>query len=86
MLEANRNACVVILDGCSIREIPKMMELSQISHRPVAECGVWFSAIPRATDFAITIPPWGLESHGGFDSLAPPWTDGINGVSHEKES
>lgn len=54
MLEANKNACVVILDGCSMREIPKMMELSQISHRPVVECGVGFSAIPSATEYFVS--------------------------------
>ncbi len=30
------------------------MELSQISHRPVAECGVGFSAIPSATEYFVS--------------------------------
>ncbi|MBP1713026.1 MAG: hypothetical protein H6Q42_1229, partial [Deltaproteobacteria bacterium] len=53
-LESNKDACVVILDGCSVREIPKVKELARISHRPIVKCGVGFSAIPSATEYFVS--------------------------------
>jgi len=46
----HEKGCVVILDGCSLRELPKLIELTQISCRPVLESGCGRSAIPSNTE------------------------------------
>ena len=50
----NENSCVVVLDGSSLRELPKFLELAQKSHRPVLECAVGCSAIPSTTEYFIS--------------------------------
>src|SRR4030042_3641277 len=43
------NSGVVILDGCSLRELPRLLELAQLSRRPVVECTCGRSAISSTT-------------------------------------
>jgi hypothetical protein len=50
----NENVCIVILDGSSLRELPKFLELAQRSHRPILECTVGCSAIPSTTEYFIS--------------------------------
>jgi len=45
--------CLVILDGCSLREMPRLQELSQGSSRPILETGCARSAIPSNTEHFI---------------------------------
>jgi hypothetical protein len=47
------DGCVVILDGCSLRELPRLMELAKDSCRSVLEAGCGRSAIPSTTEFFI---------------------------------
>jgi hypothetical protein len=42
--------CVLVLDGCSLRELPRLLELAHTSRRPVVECACGRSAIPSATE------------------------------------
>lgn len=42
--------CVVILDGCSLRELPRLLELANVSRRPVIETACSRSAIPSTTE------------------------------------
>jgi hypothetical protein len=44
------DGCVLILDGCSLREMPRLMELAGISRRPVIEALCSRSAIPSTTE------------------------------------
>jgi len=48
-LKRNPDACVVILDGCSLRELPKLTELARISQRPVLSTATGRSATPSST-------------------------------------
>ncbi len=43
-------AAVVILDGCSIRELPRLVELAQASGRPILETGCGRAAVPSETE------------------------------------
>ena len=52
-LKQKENAGAVVLDGCSIREMPKFLELAQASRRPVLECTYGCSAIPSTTEYFI---------------------------------
>jgi hypothetical protein len=42
--------CVLILDGCSMRELPRLVELAGASRRSVVECGCGRSAVPSTTE------------------------------------
>jgi hypothetical protein len=42
--------CVVVLDGCSLREIPRLTELAESSRRPSIEASCGRSAIPSTTE------------------------------------
>ncbi len=42
--------CVLVLDGCSLREMPRLLELASSSRRPVVECACGRSAIPSTTE------------------------------------
>lgn len=42
--------CVLVLDGCSLRELPRLLELARTSRRPVGECACGRSAIPSTTE------------------------------------
>ena len=46
----NEDGCVLILDGCSLREMPRLMELAGISRRPVIEARCSRSAVPSTTE------------------------------------
>ena len=52
-LNQQENSSVVVLDGCSIREMPKFLELAQASRRPVLECTYGCAAIPSTTELFI---------------------------------
>jgi hypothetical protein len=45
-----REGCALILDGCSLREMPRLRELADISRRPVMEAWCSRSAIPSTTE------------------------------------
>jgi hypothetical protein len=45
--------CVVVLDGCSLREVPRLAELAGLSRRPVIESSCGRSAIPSTTEHFI---------------------------------
>jgi hypothetical protein len=46
-------AAVVIFDGCSIRELPRLVELAAASGRPILEKSCGFAAIPSETEMFI---------------------------------
>jgi hypothetical protein len=50
----HEDGCVVLLDGCSVRELPKMLQLAQASRRPLVECTFGRSAIPSSTEHFIS--------------------------------
>jgi hypothetical protein len=63
----------VILDGCSIRELPRLVELATASGRPVLEKSCGFAAVPSETEMFIAqrmglglppISPSQLEGRG----------------------
>jgi hypothetical protein len=64
-LKQQQNPAAVVLDGCSIREMPNFLELAQASRRPVLECTYGCSAIPSTTELFINdrlglgLPPIG---------------------------
>lgn len=65
-LRDNPDSFVVILDGCSLRELPKLAELARISHRSVILSATGRSAIPSSTVHFV--------AHGlgmGLPSLGP---------------
>jgi hypothetical protein len=49
-LEQNPGAAVVVLDGCSIRELPRLVELAAASGRPIVEQSYGFAAVPSETE------------------------------------
>lgn len=59
-LQDNPRSAAVIFDGCSLREIPRLLELAAASGRPVLECGCSRSALPSETDVFV-------EKRLGFD-------------------
>jgi hypothetical protein len=46
-------ASVVILDGCSLRELPRLLELAAASMRPILEQSYGFAAVPSETEMFI---------------------------------
>lgn len=53
-LDQNPGAAVVILDGCSIRELPRLVELAAASGRPILEKSYGFAAVPSETEMFVT--------------------------------
>lgn len=49
-LHRHPDGAVVILDGCSIREMPRLMELAQASGRAILESGCSRAAVPSETE------------------------------------
>lgn len=49
-LRNHPEGCVLVLDGCSLRELPRLVELASSSRRPVVECACGRSAIPSTTE------------------------------------
>jgi hypothetical protein len=45
--------CAVVLDGCSLREVPRLADLARLSRRPVIEISCSRSAIPSTTEHFI---------------------------------
>ena len=52
-LDRNPGAAVVILDGCSIRELPRLVELAAASGRPILEKSYAFAAVPSETEMFV---------------------------------
>ncbi|MBI4523255.1 MAG: hypothetical protein HY695_05510 [Deltaproteobacteria bacterium] len=52
-LDQYPGASVVILDGCSIRELPRLAELAAASGRPILEQSYGFAAVPSETEIFI---------------------------------
>ncbi len=52
-LADHEDGCAVILDGCSLREMPMLMALAGSSQRPVLETACGRSAIPSTTEHFI---------------------------------
>jgi hypothetical protein len=44
----------VVFDGCSLRELPRLLELAKQSRRPVIEAGVSRAAVPSETDYFVS--------------------------------
>jgi len=51
--EQHPQGSVVVLDGCSLRELPRFIELAKNSNRPVVEYSCGRSAIPSTTEHFI---------------------------------
>lgn len=49
-LNESPDSCVVVLDGCSLREMPKLMDLARTSRRPILAATTGRSAIPSSTE------------------------------------
>lgn len=49
-LESNPGSAVVIFDGCSLRELPRLSELARASRREFVEIGCGRAAVPSETD------------------------------------
>ncbi|HWO41904.1 MAG TPA: hypothetical protein VNO43_08890, partial [Candidatus Eisenbacteria bacterium] len=49
-LDQYPGAWIVILDGCSIRELPRLAELATASRRPILEQSYGFAAVPSETE------------------------------------
>jgi len=52
-LEQNPAGAIVILDGCSIRELPRLVELASASAHPIVEQGFGRAAIPSETEMFV---------------------------------
>ncbi len=52
-LDQNPGAAIVILDGCSIRELPRLVELANASGHPIVEQGYGRAAVPSETEMFI---------------------------------
>jgi len=51
--DENPGGSVVILDGCSIRELPRLVELAAASGRPILEQSFGIAAVPSETEVFI---------------------------------
>jgi hypothetical protein len=64
-LDHNSKAAVVIFDGCSLREMPRLLALAGNSRRQVLDCGCGRAAIPSETEYFISDRlGMGLEAMG----------------------
>lgn len=52
-LDQYPGAAVVILDGCSIRELPRLVQLAEFSGRPIVDRSYAFAAVPSETEVFI---------------------------------
>ncbi|MEW6246607.1 MAG: hypothetical protein AB1555_07850 [Nitrospirota bacterium] len=71
-------ASVVILDGCSLRELPRLVELADASGRPVHERSYGIAAVPSETEMFIA-QRMGL----GLPALAPSVLPGRRELSEQ---
>jgi hypothetical protein len=71
-------ASVVILDGCSLRELPRLVELAGASGRPMLEQSYGFAAVPSETEMFIA-QRMGL----GLPALAPSVLPGRRELSEQ---
>jgi hypothetical protein len=53
-LAQDPKSAVVIFDGCSLREMPRLLELAGVSGRKVIECGCSRGAVPSETEYFIS--------------------------------
>jgi hypothetical protein len=53
-LQNNSRTAVVIFDGCSLREMPRLLALAGNSRRQVLECGCGRAAVPSETEYFIS--------------------------------
>ena len=53
MFKRQQRLGVVVLDGCSVRELPRLLGLVQASRRPVVDSTYGCSAIPSTTEYFI---------------------------------
>jgi hypothetical protein len=66
-------AAVVILDGCSIRELPRLVDLAAASGRPILEKSYGFAAVPSETEMFI-----GQRMGLGLPPISPSQLEGRN--------
>lgn len=59
-------ACVLVLDGCSLRELPRLLDLAHASRRPMMECACGRSAIPSTTEHFVN-----LRTGFAFPAIGP---------------
>ncbi|MGH8470294.1 MAG: hypothetical protein ACREVY_15355 [Gammaproteobacteria bacterium] len=52
-LQDNPSSAVVIFDGCSLREVPRLAELARSSSRQIIEIGCGRAAVPSETDWFV---------------------------------
>lgn len=76
--DENPGASVVILDGCSLRELPRLVELAGASGRPTLEQSYGFAAVPSETEKFIA-QRMGL----GLPALAPSALPGRRELSEQ---
>jgi len=69
--QSNSRTAVVIFDGCSLREIPKLLALAGDSRRQVVECGCGRAAIPSETEYFVS-DRLGM----GLDAMGPSQLSG----------
>ena len=50
----NARSAVVLFDGCSLREMPRLLELARASRREVLEIGCGRAAIPTETEYFVS--------------------------------
>ncbi|MBI4455134.1 MAG: hypothetical protein HY644_04460 [Acidobacteria bacterium] len=48
------DGAAIVFDGCSLRELPRLLELAARSRRPVIEAGVSRAAVPSETDYFVS--------------------------------
>lgn len=76
--DQNPGAAVVILDGCSIRELPRLVEVAAASGRPILEQNYGFAAVPSETEMFIT-QRMGL----GLPVISPSQLEGRSELRHQ---
>jgi hypothetical protein len=68
--ERNPRSAAVVFDGCSLREIPRLLELARAAGRDVIEFGCGRAAVPSETDYfvgdrlGLGLPPLGPSQIG----------------------
>src|SRR5207249_2513783 len=48
------DGAAIVFDGCSLREMPRLLELATRSQRPVIEAGVSRAAVPSDTEYFVS--------------------------------
>lgn len=50
----NQKSATVVFDGCSLREVPRLLELAKASRRDVLELGCSRAAVPSETEYFVS--------------------------------